>query len=156
MDTQAELNSAFGEVWARVTGGGAEKDDISALNELITLEIENCAFYSAAIKRLNGAPAAFFKELMNESSRRLSKLQAMYFLASGENAAQKSCGLYADISTLSALREAYRRANETAASYRCASMELSDKSLCSIAMLYAEQASASADKIAAFTEKLMH
>ena len=117
-----EINNAvlegFAEVWQRVRGQSPapRRDDAQMLRRLIEQTAEAAAFEQSLARRCAGA-ARRLRALADETCARLRRLQAAYFLQTGDTLAPgRSCPVAGSV--LGDLRRACLSAQERAACAR--------------------------------------
>ena len=159
MDTKHTEEPVFDSVWQRVTENSDNEyppviNDEMILTDLIAAEKGNYSFYITANK-LCGSCSPLFAALAETSRKRLGRLQTFYFLMFGNNCNTDKLTVNVPQGTLSALRSAYWRENETSSKLISAAMAISRGRFSSFGAEFARQAAENAEHIIQIIDRIM-
>ena len=113
------METDFAAVWGRVTGGRPTEDKLTKLRRWIRDEWEGIAADEALLRRRIPAPVRkTLSALLSQEKRRLRKLQAVYYLRTGDVCTQPKPVRQAAAPLMKTLRERYAAILTQADGYR--------------------------------------
>ncbi len=113
------MEADFASVWSRVTGTRPSEDELTKLRRWIRDEWEGIAADEALLKQRIPAPVRMaLRALLQQEKHQLRKLQALYYLRTGDVCVPPKTNRQTPVPLMKALRERYAAILTQADDYR--------------------------------------